>query len=102
MEEVVLAKTVVRFVPDVMTGRLRDVEVTDDDYAAIYHAMKRASERSGHDMSEGRDLPPPRPSELKQDLNDLDTFRRSLKERRKKTSARRELLEKPRKAKFIE
>ncbi|WP_417480529.1 AAA family ATPase [Maricaulis maris] len=102
VEEVVLAKTVVRFVPDVMTGRLRDVEVTDDDYAAIYHAMKRASERSGHDMSEGRDLPPPRPSELKQDLNDLDTFRRSLKERRKKTSARRELLEKPQKAKFIE
>lgn len=55
-----LAKTVVRFVPDVMTGRLKEVSVTDEDYRTIYFAMKRASERSGHDMSVGRDLLSPR------------------------------------------
>jgi energy-coupling factor transporter ATP-binding protein EcfA2 len=95
VEEVVFAKTVVRFVPDVMTGRLKEVTVTDDDYRTIFFAMKRASERSGHDMSVGRDIPQPSPDEMEADLKVLDDFRIELGKRRKATSATRSALENP-------
>lgn len=95
VEEVVFAKTVVRFVPDVMTGRLKEVTVTDDDYRTIFFAMKRTSERSGHDMSAGRDIPQPSPDEMEADLKVLDDFRIELGKRRKATSAARSALENP-------
>lgn len=95
VEELVLAKTVVRFVPDVMTGRLKDVTVTDEDYRIIFFAMKRASERSGHDMSAGRDIPQPVPDDMEADLKVLDDFRIEVKKRSKETSDRRSALENP-------
>lgn len=95
VEEVVFAKTIVRFVPDVMTGRLKEVTVTDDDYRTIFFAMKRASERSGHDMSAGRDIPQPSPDEMEADLKVLDDFRIEIGKRRKETSAKRSALENP-------
>lgn len=95
VEEVVLAKTVVRFVPDVMTGRLREVTVTDEDYTTIFFAMKRASERSGHDMSVGRDIPQPSPEEMEADIKVLDDFRNEYVKRRKITAATRSALENP-------
>jgi hypothetical protein len=95
VEEVVFAKTVVRFVPDVMTGRLKEVTVTDEDYRTIFFAMKRASERSGHDMSAGRDIPQPSPEEMEADLRVLDDFKIELGKRRKETSAARSALENP-------
>ncbi|MCG6113356.1 MAG: AAA family ATPase [Paracoccus sp.] len=95
VEEVVLAKTVVRFVPDVMTGRLKEVTVTDEDYRTIFFAMKRASERSGHDMSVGRDIPLPSPNEMEADLKVLDDFKIELTQRKKATSAARSALEIP-------
>lgn len=101
VEELVLAKTVVRFVPDVMTGRLKDVTVTDEDYRIIFFAMKRASERSGHDMSAGRDIPQPSPDDMEADLKMLDDFRIELKKRNKETSDRRSALENPVSAKLI-
>jgi energy-coupling factor transporter ATP-binding protein EcfA2 len=101
VEELVLAKTVVRFVPDVMTGRLKDVTVTDEDYRIIFFAMKRASERSGHDMSAGRDIPPPSPDDMEADLKMLDDFRIELRKRNKETSDRRSALENPVDAKLI-
>jgi energy-coupling factor transporter ATP-binding protein EcfA2 len=101
VEELVLARTVVRFVPDVMTGRLKDVTVTDEDYRAIFFAMKRASERSGHDMSVGRDIPQPSPDDMEADLKVLDDFRIELKRRNKETSDRRSALENPVSAKLM-
>lgn len=95
VEEVVLAKTVVRFVPDVMTGRLKEVTVTDEDYRTIFFAMKRASERSGHDMSAGRDIPQPSPDEMASDLKVLEDFKIELTKRRKETAATRSALENP-------
>jgi energy-coupling factor transporter ATP-binding protein EcfA2 len=95
VEEVVFRKTVQRFVPDVMTQRLKEVTVTDEDYRTIYFAMKRASERSGHDMSVGRDLPQPSPKEMEADLKVLDDFRIELDKRKKTTSALRSALENP-------
>lgn len=101
VEEVVLAKTVVRFVPDVMTGRLKEVNVTDDDYSTIYFAMKRASERSGHDMSIGRDIPQPTPQEMEADIKSLDDFRVAYKQRQKVVSKQRSALEEPRPGELI-
>ncbi|MEX6505890.1 hypothetical protein [Jiella sp. M17.18] len=95
VEEVVFAKTVVRFVRDVMTGRLKEVTVTDEDYRTIFFAMKRASERSGHDMSAGRDIPQPSPNEMEADLKVLDDFRIELGKRRKAASAKRSAIENP-------
>lgn len=101
VEEVVFRKTVQRFVPDVMTQRLKEVTVTDEDYRTIYFAMKRASERSGHDMPAGRDLPQPSPDEMAADLKALDDFRIELDKRKKATSAARSALENPVGAKLI-
>lgn len=101
VEELVLAKTVVRFVPDVMTGRLKDVTVTDEDYRIIFFTMKRASERSGHDMSAGRDIPQPSPDDMEVDLKMLDDFRIEVKKRNKETSDMRSAHENPVSAKLI-
>ncbi|GEO99839.1 hypothetical protein GCM10007887_06590 [Methylobacterium haplocladii] len=101
VEEVVLAKTVVRFVPDVMTQRLREVCITDNDYRIIYFAMKRASERSGHDMAAGRNITAPTPAEIETDLKELDEFRIEYKKRSKMTSTARSALENAAKAEFI-
>lgn len=95
VEEVVLAKTVVRFVPDVMTARLKEVCVTDEDYRTIHFAMKRASERSGHDMSAGRTIAQPTPDEMAADLKALDDFRIDYVKRRKGVAATRSALEQP-------
>lgn len=93
VEELVLNRTVVRFVPDVMTQRLREVGVDDEDYRTIYHAMKHVSERSGHDMSYGRDLPQPKPSDMADDLKTLDDFRLAYKAKQKTLTASRSKLE---------
>ncbi|TBY61033.1 hypothetical protein E0H46_30405 [Rhizobium leguminosarum bv. viciae] len=98
VEELVLNKTVVRFVPDVMTQRLKEVGVDDNDYKTIYHAMKQVSERSGHDMSYGRDLPAPRPNDMTDDLKLLEEFCASYKAKKKLLAATREKLESPVKA----
>ncbi len=95
VEEVLLAKTVQRFVRDVMTLRLRDVTATNDDYRTIFFAMKRASERSGYDMAAGRDIPQPSPDEMEADFKELDDFKIELVNRSKKTSLERSALENP-------
>ena len=74
---------------------LATATVTDDDYRTIFFAMKRASERSGHDMSAGRDIPQPSPDEMEADLKVLDDFRIEIGKRRKATSATRSALENP-------
>jgi hypothetical protein len=57
--------------------------------------MKRSSERSGHDMSAGRDIPQPTPDEMEADLKVLEEFKLELGKRRKVTSAARSALEDP-------
>lgn len=102
VEELVLAKTVVRFVPDVMTQSLKGVCVTDEDYKTIFFAMKRVSERSGHDMSAGRHIPQPDIVEIEADIKVLEDFRLEYKARAKITMTRRKALEEPIKAKFVD
>lgn len=98
VEETLLYKTIQRLVPDVMTQRLSGVEVTDADYSVIYHAMKRASERSGHDMPEGRAISAPSADEMLADVETLDRLRLEIATRRKVVEKRRKTLEEPVKA----
>lgn len=102
VEEVVLAKTIVRFVPDVMTLRLKEICLNDDDYKTIFFAMKRVSERSGHDMSAARNITLPSPDEMDEDVKALDDFRVDYKKRSKATGAARSALESAAKAKFAD
>jgi AAA domain len=98
VEEVLLGKVVERFNTDVRTQSLKNVVVDDGDYQTIYWAMKRVSERSGHDMAPGRNVPVPKPDEMKADLKIIDDYRAALNKRQKATAAKRAEYEKPPKA----
>ena len=95
VEEVLLGKVVERFNSDVKTQSLKGVVVEDSDYTKIFWGMKRASERSGHDMASGRNVPAPKFGDMQADLNELDDYRNIINKRRAETDKRRELLEKP-------
>jgi hypothetical protein len=57
--------------------------------------MRRASERSGHDMAAGKAAPAPKPADMKADLDELDTFRSAIVKRKRDTEERQKLLEQP-------
>lgn len=101
VEEIVLNKTVQRLVPDVMTQSLAGVIVSDEDYKAIYFAMKHVSERSGHDMPAGRDIPVPTPTEMLTDIQTLDSFQADYKKRRTAADEARKAQLKPTKATLV-
>ena len=98
VEEILLGKVVERFNTDVRTQSLKGVIVDDDDYKKIYWAMKHVSERSGHDMAPGRNVPIPKPDEMKSDLKVIDDYRLAIDRRKKATTDRRADYEKPPKA----
>jgi energy-coupling factor transporter ATP-binding protein EcfA2 len=95
VEEILLGKVVERFTSDVKTQSLKAVVIDDTDYKQVYWAMKRVSERSGHDMAFGKAIPTPTLSDLKADLDAIDQYRITTKQRQNETSARRQALEKP-------
>lgn len=98
VEEVLLSRVVERFGSDVKTQSLKGVIVTDDDYKTIYWAMKRVSERSGHDMAAAKNMPIPRIDELKEEIAALDGFRDKVRKRAKAAVEARTKLEQPPKA----
>ena len=95
VEEVLLGKVVERFNTDIRTQSLKGVVVEDDDYKTVYWAMKKVSERSGHDMAAGRAIPVPRPIDMKADLDEIDAFRQKANKRRTDTEKKRKALEEP-------
>lgn len=94
VEEVLLYNTVERFSSDVKTMRLKGVVIEDDDYKKVFWAMKRVSERSGHDMAVAKNVPIPTPEDMKKDVEELDTYRAAVKKRADKAGKDREALEK--------
>jgi hypothetical protein len=98
VEELLLGKTVERFNTDVKTQSLKGVVVEDDDYKKIYWAMKRVSERSGHDMAAGKNLPPPKIDDMKADLKEFEDYQSAIRKRKKDTEEVRKKLEEPPKA----
>ena len=75
VEEVVLYKTVVRHGNEVQTQRLKSVGVTTEQYKKIDCGMSRCSTwMFGHDKSKDLSVNRPDPSEVEQDINELNTF----------------------------
>jgi energy-coupling factor transporter ATP-binding protein EcfA2 len=98
VEEHLLGGVVGRFQPSVNTQSLKDVSVTDDDYAKVFFAMKKASEFSGHDRPQGRRPASRTKEDAKTDLKELRDYEETLKKRKDELSSRRRLLEQPPKA----
>jgi hypothetical protein len=101
VEELLLGKVVERFNSDVRTQSLKGVIVENDDYKRVYWAMKRVSERSGHDMAVGKAIPTPTLTDMKADLDLIDQYRISVKKRMKETEKDREALEEPPEGKIV-
>jgi hypothetical protein len=93
VEEVVLGGVVERFGSDVRTQSLKSVEVTDDDYRTIFFAMKRASERSGHDQAAGRQIDTPDKAQMRNDLQELRDFIAARRKEKSDLESRRRALE---------
>ncbi len=95
VEEVLLGGVVERFNNEVKTQSLKKVIVKDDDYQTIFFAMKRVSERSGHDTAAGRTIHTPDYGEIDKDLQTLEAFRQKILDRSKEAAEVREKFEKP-------
>ncbi len=89
IEEVLFNEAVQRFGEGVLTKRLQQVIVTDDDYKAIDAGMSKSS-KFEHDAATrvGR-LPIPDPDELRNDIETLDAWRNVIVKRRDQVRANR-------------
>lgn len=101
VETLLLGTVVERYNSDVKTQSLKAVEVDDEDYRTVFHAMKKVSERSGHDMAAAKQVPIPTPTDMKVDLEVIDAFREKITKRSKITEERRKQQEGPPSAKVI-
>jgi hypothetical protein len=101
VEEVLLGKVVERFNTDVRTQSLKGVSVEDEDYQRVYWAMKRVSERSGHDTAAAKVFQAPTLQEMKNDLDAIENFRIEISKRKKANEERRTAFEKPPKAETL-
>jgi energy-coupling factor transporter ATP-binding protein EcfA2 len=98
VEEVVLGGVVERFGTDVKTQSLKLVDLDDADYRTIFFAMKRASERSGHDQAAAKQIDPPDKAQMETDLLELRGFIATHKKKSQAASERRKEMEHPPKA----
>ncbi len=95
VEELLLGKVVERFNTDVRTQSLKGVVVEDADYKIVFWAMKKVSERSGHDMPMGKAAAQPTLADMKADLKEIEAFRATIVKRKRQTEEQRKLLEQP-------
>jgi energy-coupling factor transporter ATP-binding protein EcfA2 len=93
VEELLLGQVAERFTSEVQTLRLKGVTVEDEDYRTVYFAMKRVSERSGHDIAAAKQIPIPTPADMTVDLDAIDSYRQALVKRRKTLEEQRKVLE---------
>lgn len=94
VEEVVLGGVVERFGSDVKTQSLKMVDIDDEDYRIIFFAMKRASERSGHDQANAKQIDAPDKKQMDIDLIELKEFIATHKKKSQTAGERRKELEK--------
>jgi hypothetical protein len=83
IEEVLLNGVVWRFKPGISTQSLREVAVEDNDYAAIQNGMGKCS-KYAHDGAAQAQVALPLPQELYDDIVTLETWRKSIEDRRAK------------------
>jgi hypothetical protein len=101
VEEQLLGDVVVRFGCGAKTQNLKCVCVEDEDYHKVYWQMKKASERSGHDIAIAKSLPCPSLNEMKTDLDELEAYYSTVKKRKQQLEEQRQALEQPAKAATI-
>lgn len=89
VEEVLFQGTVTRFIEGVSTQKLRYVVVEDSDYDAINAGMTKSSKFSGHDPAAPAQLATPHPSDLRADIEKLETWRASVESRKAIVEGRR-------------
>lgn len=92
VEEMLLNGVVGRFQPGVSTLSLAGVEVSENDYKAVYFGMSRTSELSGHDWSKGRLPSVPSHDEMAKELQEIRTYFGELKKRREDLQSKRRKL----------
>lgn len=101
VEEVVLGGVVERFGTDVKTQSLKMVDIDDADYRTIFFAMKRASERSGHDQAAAKQIDAPDKKQMETDLLELRGFIATHKKKALAANDRRKEMEQPPKASIV-
>ena len=84
IEEVLLRGIVERFRPGVQTQQITSIaDITSDDCAAVEKGMSKCSAwLRGHDQSAAAPAPVPNPAELQDDINELDTWVKTINKRR--------------------
>lgn len=84
MGEVLLNDVVERFRPSVETQRVRVLsDIEEADCKAVEEGMSECSRWIvGHDQAAAADTPVPEPGELKKQIESLDTWVRSIRQRR--------------------
>ena len=94
----VLGGGVERFGTNVKTQSLKLVDIDDADYQTIFFAMKRASERSGHDQAAAKQIDPPDKKQMDANLLDLRGFIAVHRRKSQAAGERRKEMEQPPKA----
>lgn len=89
VEEVLLQGVVTRFKEGISTQPLPGVTVEDDDIKAVEAGMTKSSKFSGHDPAAYAQIPTPDPSELLEDIEHLETWRKAVVLRADDTKKRR-------------
>jgi energy-coupling factor transporter ATP-binding protein EcfA2 len=84
LEEVLLCGIVERFRPSVQTQQITKVaDITDEDCQTLEAAMTKCSRwLPGHDQAAAARAPVPEPTELKDDIDALDTWITTIRKRR--------------------
>lgn len=84
VEEVLFNKVVQRFQRGVSTLGLAKVTVASDDVAPVMAGMTKCSNYTGHDGAPEANIPIPEPTDMTSDLNDLETWRKSVQTKNKR------------------
>ncbi len=90
VEEVLFQGAIVRHSGEVHTLKLSYVSVTDEDYRIIHLAMKKCSKwMFGHDKSHAVDVNQPAPNELRENIESLRGFIKTVNRRREEIRKKR-------------
>ena len=85
IEEILFNSTVLRFRRGIKTNQLRDVDIKQSDYERVDNAMTKCSKfLVGHDDAIEINEPVPEPSEIKKDIEDLNSWIKEIHRRREK------------------
>jgi ABC-type lipoprotein export system ATPase subunit len=91
VEQDLLFETVLRHGSEVQTQRLKSVTITTEDYKKIHINMSKCSKwMFGHDKSKSTDVNRPSPNELKEDIENINTFSKEIRKRRETLRKERE------------